>query len=319
MRSNALSQVLIPTGDAVWTELDGVSPLRDIRMGINHNTTPPTPDIEELRLHQLGSWQHDAAAGQTQFYQADHLGTTRRMTTAAGQTVQYAAFTAFGEPVANLMHPTPPISRYGYVGALGYEAPVDNGFPYLHLGARWYDPETGRFLQRDPIGVAGGLNTYAYVGNNPVMLVDPAGLAFWDGSNSFHQAVASAFWMNIHSTETLASMSDGRAFLEGAVAPALLVAGGAYAYAAVGAEGWATLNITWGPWLSGWGPHFVYGSAAFGYYDFAGPWFGMEWGSALSRGIPIFPFPVRESAALRAGGRALTCLGGALWTLMRAM
>jgi RHS repeat-associated protein len=167
---------LIPTGDAVWTEFDGVSPLRDIRMGINRNTTPPTPDIEELRLHQLGSWQHDAAAGQTQFYQADHLGTTRRMTTGSGQTVQYAAYTAFGEPVASLTQPTPPISRYGYVGALGYEAPVDGGFPYLHLGYRWYDPETGRFLQRDPIGVAGGLNTYAYVASNPVQFTDPAGL-----------------------------------------------------------------------------------------------------------------------------------------------
>lgn len=43
--------------------------------------------------------------------------------------------------------------------------------------ARWYDPETGRFLTEDPAGFEGGdVNLYAYVGNNPVNLVDPLGL-----------------------------------------------------------------------------------------------------------------------------------------------
>jgi len=54
---------------------------------------------------------------------------------------------------------------------------VESGLSYY--GYRYYNPETGRWLNRDPIGEAGGINLYGFVVNDPLNRFDPFGLSYF--------------------------------------------------------------------------------------------------------------------------------------------
>ena len=76
-------------------------------------------------------------------------------------------------------------------------------FPWVWMGHREYDPSACRFLTRDPIGYDGGINLYAYCGNNPIMFADPSGLD--RNGNTFQYIFSSDF------------VSDSSQFLSGEV------------------------------------------------------------------------------------------------------
>lgn len=67
---------------------------------------------------------------------------------------------------------------YGYIGKWGYYTDSETGM--IMCTHRYYDPYSGRFITRDPIGYDGGVNLYTYVKNRPSTRVDPSGYVEWD-------------------------------------------------------------------------------------------------------------------------------------------
>ena len=102
------------------------------------------------------------------FYINDHLGTPQQLITADGTVVWQAAYLPFGEAQLRVGTITNNLRFPGQY----YDA--ETGLHYNWN--RYYNPDTGRYLSPDPIGLEGGLNLYAYVENDPVNWMDPEGL-----------------------------------------------------------------------------------------------------------------------------------------------
>jgi RHS repeat-associated protein len=81
----------------------------------------------------------------------------------------------------------------------------------IHYQYRPYAPEIGRWLTRDPLGEAGGMNLYAFVGNNPVNWVDPWGLAIINYSDYevYYKPEETEFAFPIRPRTTYGGTQDG--------------------------------------------------------------------------------------------------------------
>lgn len=103
------------------------------------------------------------------YVHADHLGNPQKMTDDGRTVVSDAAFTPFGEEDSIV---GAGINNWRFPGQYAED---ETGFHYNWF--RHYDPTIGRYIQSDPIGLEGGLNTYAYAEGNPLSLTDPQGLS----------------------------------------------------------------------------------------------------------------------------------------------
>ncbi|MFN0278160.1 MAG: RHS repeat-associated core domain-containing protein [Pyrinomonadaceae bacterium] len=101
----------------------------------------------------------------TNYFLQDHLGSTVGLAATSGG-VEANSYDSFGNSTNSSFS-----SRYQFTGR---EFDSFSGLQYSR--ARFYDPQIGRFISEDPIGFAGGINLYAYVGNRPTMFADPTGL-----------------------------------------------------------------------------------------------------------------------------------------------
>ena len=105
----------------------------------------------------------------TSWYITDRLGTVRDLLNAQGQLLNHYTYDTFGRVLG--------VSNAAAVDRFQFQArEADSGNLLMYYRARFYDPQTGRFVANDPLGLrAGDTNLYRFVRNNPVIFLDPLG------------------------------------------------------------------------------------------------------------------------------------------------
>jgi RHS repeat-associated protein len=103
------------------------------------------------------------------WYSFEAIGTVRQLMGSQGQVVDAYAFDARGNELTN---PQSQVQNpFRYVGKPGYY--LDTESALMLLGVRYYQVDTGRFVNLDPIRYK--VNWYLYAGNNPLARIDPSG------------------------------------------------------------------------------------------------------------------------------------------------
>jgi RHS repeat-associated protein len=127
-------------------------------------------NITAYYVYGLGLVSKITHDSQAYFYHFDGIGSSIGITDMTGEMVNNYAYDAFGKALSQTEAiPNP----FKYIGRFGV---MDEGNGLMYMRARYYDPEIGRFINKDPIGLSGGINLFTYVGNNPINFTDPQGL-----------------------------------------------------------------------------------------------------------------------------------------------
>ncbi len=109
-------------------------------------------------------------------YHCDQIGTPQMLTDDLGDVVWEATYKAWGETreLTARVSRAAGIVPYNPIRFQGQQVDEETGLHYNRH--RYYDPNVGRFISKDPIGLQGGINAYKYA-QNPLGWVDPLGLA----------------------------------------------------------------------------------------------------------------------------------------------
>jgi RHS repeat-associated protein len=154
-------------GDDLVAELDGAgNPIREYAY---------YPGID--RPHSV----RRASDGAVFYYMGESPGHVTGLVSATNQVLNKYEYTPWGEPITTSEQVAQPL-RY-------MAREYDGEAKLFYVRARYYDPALGRFISEDPIGLAGGLNPFAYVANDPVNFTDPSGLGALCASGETAQVV----------------------------------------------------------------------------------------------------------------------------------
>ena len=129
--------------------------------------------LREYQFKPNQPWMTDlplqrTATGAVYYYQNDHLGTPQRLLSDTGAVVLEASYRAFGEATVVKALVSNPLRFSGQY--------FDERQIFTITGIGLMIRSLGRYLQRDPIGLLGGINTYGYAYQNPLSYIDPDSL-----------------------------------------------------------------------------------------------------------------------------------------------
>ncbi|WP_311767379.1 RHS repeat-associated core domain-containing protein [Burkholderia stagnalis] len=115
------------------------------------------------------------------YYHCDQIGTPQEVTDEAGEIAWSARYKAWGEAREVIGEAA---RKAGIVNPLRFAGQYFDRETGLHYNRhRYYDPGSGRFISKDPIGLAGGINVYQYA-PNPIQWFDPLGLSAGGGRHT---------------------------------------------------------------------------------------------------------------------------------------
>ena len=167
---NGAGTRLARTADGQTTRfvIDPVARLSQLLVDTNAAGTPTG-----YYVYGLGLTAKVTPGGAAYQYHFDPIGSTTALTDANQAVVNTYAYTPFGEVTLGAEGVANPFTFDGRDGVF------DEGNGLLFARARYYAPDLGRFLTRDPVPPAGdgtqGFNPFAYVENRPTIAVDPEG------------------------------------------------------------------------------------------------------------------------------------------------